>query len=73
MPHPNDVDAGVIVYKVRYANDERAVRFNRRMVVDAMYLPREHYDKLRAVYSRITAADQEQVVLRKAAAKAAAQ
>jgi len=71
MPNAANIDAGIIVYNGNYANATSTVSFKRRLTVDSMFVQRENYDKLRAVYSRITAADQEQVVLRKAAAKAA--
>jgi len=71
MPNAANIDAGIIAYNGNYANATSTVSFKRRLTVDSMFVQRENYDKLRAVYSRITAADQEQVVLRKAAAKAA--
>lgn len=71
MPNPTDIDANVIVYNTRYVNGTTSVTYHRKLMVDSMFVPREQYDKVRTVYSRITSADQEQVVLRKApAAKA---
>jgi len=70
MPNPTDINANVIVYTTRYVNGATNVSFHRKMTVDSMFVPREEYDKLRTVYSRITSIDQEQIVLRKAAAKA---
>ena len=70
LPHPGDLDAGAIVYATRYTNDEAAVHFTRRVVVDSMFISRDKYAALRTVYGKITSADQEQVVLRKTAAKA---
>jgi Domain of Unknown Function with PDB structure (DUF3857)/Transglutaminase-like superfamily len=67
MPNASNIDAGAVVYNARYANQTTSVRFNRKLMVDSMFIPKEHYDKLRNVYSKITATDQEQVVLRKAA------
>jgi transglutaminase-like putative cysteine protease len=65
MPSPAQIDAGAVVYTARYENAANAVRFTRRLLVDSMFIPREHYNSLRTVYSRITSADQEQLVLRK--------
>lgn len=70
MPNPTDINANVIVYTTRYVNGATLVQFHRKMTVDSMFVPREEYDKLRTVYSRITSTDQEQIVLRKAATKA---
>jgi hypothetical protein len=70
LPHPGDLNAGAVVYTTRYTNDEAAIHFTRRVVVDSMFIPRDKYAALRTVYSRITSADQEQVILRKTAARA---
>jgi Domain of Unknown Function with PDB structure (DUF3857)/Transglutaminase-like superfamily len=70
LPHPGDLDAGAIVYTTRYTNDDAAVHFTRKVVVGSMLIPRDKYAALRLVYSKITSADQEQVILRKSAAKA---
>jgi hypothetical protein len=70
LPHPGDLDAGAIVYTTRYTNDDAAIHFTRKVVVDSMLIPRDKYAALRLVFSKITSADQEQVILRKTAAKA---
>jgi len=67
LPHPGDLNAGAIVYTTRYTNDPAAVHFTRRLVVDSMFIPRDHYAAVRTVFSKITSSDQEQVVLHKAA------
>jgi hypothetical protein len=69
MPNPAEINAGAIVYVNRCEHKGAALHYTRRMLIDSMYFPREQYSGLRAVFSKITAADQEQVVLRKAAAK----
>jgi len=71
MPTAAQIDAGAVVYNTRYEAAGSTVRFTRRLLVDSMFIPKEHYNSLRTVYSRITSADQEQVVLRKASAKGA--
>jgi hypothetical protein len=67
LPSPTDLNANVIVYTTRYINDAQTVHLNRKLRVETMLIPRDQYDKLRNVYSRITSTDQEQVVMRKAA------
>jgi hypothetical protein len=69
MPAAANIDAGAIVYKTTYENAGGTVHFTRRMLVDSMFYPLDQYKALRTVFSRITTADQEQVVLRKLAAK----
>lgn len=66
LPAAGDINAGAIVYKTSYQNQGKAVHYTRRMLVDSMFFPIEQYPALRAVFSKITSADQEQVVLRKA-------
>jgi transglutaminase-like putative cysteine protease len=70
MPNPADLDANIIAYTTRYVNGTTSVQFKRHMMVNTLFVPKEEYEKLRTVYSRITSTDQEQVVLRKAPAKA---
>jgi hypothetical protein len=70
LPNAGDINAGAIVYKTSYENKGTAVHYTRRMLVDSMFFPIEQYSALRTVFSRITSADQEQVVLRKAKTEA---
>ncbi len=68
VPNPGNINGGAVAYKTTYEKTDNAVHFTRRMLVDSMFFPIEQYGALRTIYSRITSADQEQVVLRKAKA-----
>lgn len=65
LPTGSEIKGGAIAYASHYENGAGTVRFTGRRVVDAMYFPVEKYGALRTIFSRIAAADQEQVVLRK--------
>ena len=67
MPAPTQINAGAIVYQTQYRAADNKVYFTRHLTVNAVYIPVDKYPALRAIYSRIAAADQEQIVLRQTA------
>lgn len=63
VPPPADLNAGALQYSNDVRQDGSVVTFNRRVVVDAVYVDAEHYRGLRTFFSSKVAADQKPIVL----------
>jgi transglutaminase-like putative cysteine protease len=67
LPAPSVIDMGALRYTTTYEKSEGTIRLTRRIVVETQFLGRDKYPLVRSFFSKAAAADQEQVVLRKAA------
>jgi len=67
LPQPLKVDLGGAAYKTEWANANGTVTLKRSMSINTVLIGAENYKILRSFYSRVATADQETVVLKKAA------
>ena len=72
LPKGVSWDVGAATFKTAYASDEKSVHFTRAFQVYSRFFDTTAYDPIRKFFGAVTAADQEQAVL-KTAAKAASQ
>jgi hypothetical protein len=70
LPQGVSWDVGAATYKTAYATDGKSVHLKRALQVYARFFDVTAYEPIRKFFGRVTAADQEQLVL-KSAAKAA--
>lgn len=70
LPAAANIDAGALRYVTTYQKRDDAVSLSRKLVVEAEIVSSDKYPVLRAFFSKVSGADQEQVVLRKAASAA---
>jgi hypothetical protein len=70
LPATADVNLGALHYTATVGRTDDGVRLARSVTVDAEIIGRDKYPIVRDFFSKAAAADQEQVVLRKAAATA---
>jgi hypothetical protein len=66
MPHDATYDVSVAVYKTHYEVSGKFIHFTRKFEMRALFFDTDSYGALRSFFSRTTAADQEQLVLKKA-------
>jgi hypothetical protein len=71
LPKGVSWDVGAATYKTAYTSDEKSVHFTRAFQVYSRFFDATAYGPIRKFFGAVTAADQEQAVL-KTAAKAAA-
>ncbi|MGH9420816.1 MAG: transglutaminase domain-containing protein, partial [Thermoanaerobaculia bacterium] len=70
VPVPTNVDMGGLRYLTTYGKSDGTVRLARKVSVDTLIVGRDQYPQVRTFFSKTAAADQEQVILRKAASPA---
>jgi hypothetical protein len=70
LPAAANIDVGALRYGTTYQKRDDAISMNRKIVVEAEIVGSDKYPVLRTFFSKTAAADQEQVVLKKAAAPA---
>lgn len=70
LPAPADINMGALRYVTFLDKHDNAVRFIRKLNVNAEIIGRDQYPAVRQFFSKVSGADQEQVVLRKAASPA---
>jgi hypothetical protein len=70
LPAAANIDAGALRYVTTYQKHDDAIVLSRKLVVEAEIVGSDKYPVLRAFFSKVSGADQEQVVLRKAASAA---
>jgi hypothetical protein len=70
LPATADVNMGALHYTATVGKTADDIRLVRNMTVDVEIVGRDKYSIVRDFFSKAAAADQEQVVLRKAAATA---
>jgi len=70
FPAAANIDAGALKYSTTYQKREGVIVMSRNVVVDIELIGRDKYPVLRNFFSKMSGADQEQVVLRKAASPA---
>jgi transglutaminase-like putative cysteine protease len=72
MPSARKIDFGAVVYENHYeVTGGGTLHFTRELSISTPSVPVEKYSAIRAFFAKTAAADQEQVVLRKAAPKVA--
>jgi hypothetical protein len=70
MPQPSRIDSGALVYESRTVREgDRTLHFTRKLEVKSFFFEPHAYPQIRKFYGKVTAADQDQVILRKAAAQ----
>lgn len=70
LPVAANIDAGALRYVTNYQKRDDTISLSRKIVVEAEIVASDKYPVLRAFFSKVSGADQEQVVLRKAASPA---
>jgi hypothetical protein len=70
LPAAANIDVGALRYATTYQKGDGAVSLSRKLVVEAEIVGSDKYPVLRGFFSKVAGADQEQVVLRKAASAA---
>jgi hypothetical protein len=70
LPPSSDVDLGALHYTATAGRTDDAIRLVRNITIDAQIIGRDKYPVVRDFFSKAAAADQGQVILRKAAASA---
>lgn len=70
LPTAASIDAGALRYQNSYQKRDDAVVLSRKLVVEAEIVGSDKYPVLRTFFSKVSGADQEQVILRKAASPA---
>jgi hypothetical protein len=70
LPKSADINVGALRYNATIGKTDDGVRLVRNMTIDVEIIGRDKYPVLRDFFSKAAAADQEQLVLRKAAATA---
>jgi len=65
LPAPVNVDMGALKYATTFEKSDDAVRLVRKQAVKVEIINRDKYPAVRAFFSKMAAADQEQIVLRK--------
>jgi hypothetical protein len=68
LPVTADINLGALRYTATAGRIDDAVRLVRNLTIDAQIVGRDQYPSVRTFFSKAAAADQEQLVLRKAAA-----
>ncbi|HWW61344.1 MAG TPA: DUF3857 domain-containing protein [Thermoanaerobaculia bacterium] len=67
IPQPLKMDLGGAAYSTQYANANGTLTLKRSMAINTVLIGADNYKVLRSFYSRVANADQETVVLKKAA------
>ena len=70
LPAETTYDVSTMAYTTHYRSEGRSVHFTRDFQVRSLYFPAESYSALRNFFSKVTAADQEQIALKKRGASA---
>lgn len=69
LPADTTYDVSTAAYVTRYKSTSKSVHFTRNFEVRSLYFPAESYSALRNFFSKVAAADQEQITLKKSGAK----
>jgi hypothetical protein len=67
LPADTTYDVTTAAYTTRYKTAGKSVHFTRSFEVRSLFFPAESYSALRTFFSKVTAGDQEQIVLKKTA------
>jgi hypothetical protein len=67
LPSPHNNDLGGLVFNVRYDRTPEAVHLTRNLAVKTLSIDVAKYDIVRNFFKQVASADQDQVVLKKAA------
>ncbi|HEY4642890.1 MAG TPA: DUF3857 domain-containing protein [Thermoanaerobaculia bacterium] len=67
LPQGTSSNLQALIFKTTWSKDEHSVTFKRLLQVNTLSIERNYYPQIRSFYKRATAADQENVVLKKAA------
>jgi hypothetical protein len=67
LPNGTTNNLAALVFKTTWSKDEHTVTFKRMLQVNTLSIERNYYPQVRSFYKRATAADQENVILKKAA------
>ncbi len=70
LPVAANIDAGALRYVTTWQKRDDTISLSRKLAVEAEIVGSDKYPVLRAFFSKVSGADQEQVVLRKAASPA---
>ncbi len=65
LPADTTYDVTTAAYTTRYKTAGKSVHFTRSFEVRSLFFPAESYSALRNFFSKVTAADQEQIALKK--------
>jgi len=67
LPQPTANNLGALRFKAGWSGDGQTVTFKRTMIIDTISVDRQYYAQIRSFYKRAATADQDTVVLKKAA------
>jgi len=56
-----------LVFRTEWSHDAQSVTFKRSLAIRTLSVGREHYPQIRSFYKRVSTADQDNVILKKAA------
>ena len=72
LPNGTTNNLSAIAFKTSWARADHAVTFHRAFTVNTLTIDRNYYVSVRSFYKRMQTADQENLILKKTAAKSAA-
>jgi len=67
VPQGLSNNLGALAFKTTWSRDAQSVTFKRSLTVNTLAIARTSYAQVRSFYTRVSTADQDNVILKKAA------
>jgi hypothetical protein len=69
LPAPLNINAGAAIYASQWKREDKRIVLERTLMLEATFVTADRYQALRTFFTRVLAADQQPLVLKKTAAK----